>query len=651
MAYNGSEQHCFEDDDLFPERATETEADWQRLFASATQADSTYIDLDPIFSQSILSTAPTEDAIKHQISSSQSESTFEPSHPPKLKSKSSCLPSHAVNILAQWLEKHSNHPYPTKDEKSSLAEETGLTVAQVSTWFANARRRYKRGSFGNRLSEPEPIRTSLEVPLTSRETWPFMSPLDRWENSPPEIEPAPLEAIINAVARSEHNSLGDKSFVNGEGISALGDDNLSIALSNQTGPVLSSSSNSSVHSYSSSISGASFGCFYLEEPRRRRRRRRRNAIKTTATHKRPFQCTFCTDTFRTKHDWTRHEKTLHLSLESFTCAPFGCVYTSPTDGIDHCVFCDEPTPTESHTEGHRFTSCQLKPSSFRTFYRKDHLIQHLRLLHGVTRAGPVIDTWKSQVDHINSRCGFCGDRFTLWSERNNHIAQHFRDGALMKDWQGCRGLDPVVALAVENAMPPYLIGIESTGMDPFSASWTTDKGGSLSCAAEETSCNLTGGQNPTFFEHLTACLTKYVQQMITAGQIITDEMLQKEARRLVYGDDDPWNQTPADNAQWLRLFKEGVGLEQGSGVQTEPSEGIANWGCNEYNFCLPWSAEPWAPTGSYLGGDPSNLNSTFMAWAWQSPECLAEFRRNMQALSDGQSKDADFGCNLQANHL
>lgn len=27
---------------------------------------------------------------------------------------------------------------------------------------------------------------------------------------------------------------------------------------------------------------------------------------------RTYQCTFCTETFKTKHDWQRHEKSLHL---------------------------------------------------------------------------------------------------------------------------------------------------------------------------------------------------------------------------------------------------------------------------------------------------------------------------------------------------
>ncbi|KAL3434500.1 hypothetical protein BDV09DRAFT_185738 [Aspergillus tetrazonus] len=614
MAYTRSELHFLEDDETLQTISSETESDFQRLFKSGSSlAESTHFDLD------------------------------------SARKKSSSFSRHAVKILEQWMDTHFENPYPTKDEKASLAQHTGLTVAQVSTWLANARRRYKHGSLRERrASEPGRIEPFGECQSASPKDWLSMSPLDRWENSPPEIEPAPLEAIMNAVASSANNNsrlASSTADMGGKDLSATCNiDAQSVVSSNHSRSALSSSSNSSAHSFSSNISGGSFGCFYLDEPLRRRRRRRRKTIKSTPTHKRPFQCTFCTDTFRTKHDWTRHEKTLHLPLESFSCAPFGPVYTSPADGTDRCVFCDELCPTKTHIEAHRFTACQERPSSFRTFYRKDHLIQHLRLMHGATQVLPVMDTWKSQVEHVNSRCGFCETRFTLWSERNNHLAQHFRDGALMKDWQGCRGLDPLVALAVENAMPPYLIGIESAGMNPFSASRLNDVGDSRRAAADAEVChNRPTGHDPTPFEYLTARLTQYVQQTSAAGQTVTDEMLQKEARRIVFGDDDPWNQTPADNVEWLKLFKEGVGLGQRSESTAETSINQDNEEYSEYSFCLPWSADHWTPAGTHPGADSSDIDGTSMAWAWQSPECLAEFRRNMEALSAGLiNEEGDF---------
>ena len=44
-------------------------------------------------------------------------------------------------ILREWLVQHLTNPYPSDSQKMHLAGETGLTIAQVNTWFVNARRR------------------------------------------------------------------------------------------------------------------------------------------------------------------------------------------------------------------------------------------------------------------------------------------------------------------------------------------------------------------------------------------------------------------------------------------------------------------------------------------------------------------------------
>ncbi|XP_032826967.2 uncharacterized protein LOC116952058 [Petromyzon marinus] len=46
--------------------------------------------------------------------------------------------------LKAWLNEHRKNPYPTKGEKIMLAIITKMTLTQVSTWFANARRRLKK---------------------------------------------------------------------------------------------------------------------------------------------------------------------------------------------------------------------------------------------------------------------------------------------------------------------------------------------------------------------------------------------------------------------------------------------------------------------------------------------------------------------------
>ena len=47
-------------------------------------------------------------------------------------------------VLVKWIEEHQANPYPTKAEKQLLAYYSGMNLTQLSTWFANARRRIKK---------------------------------------------------------------------------------------------------------------------------------------------------------------------------------------------------------------------------------------------------------------------------------------------------------------------------------------------------------------------------------------------------------------------------------------------------------------------------------------------------------------------------
>jgi hypothetical protein len=224
-----------------------------------------------------------------------------------------------------------------------------------------------------------------------------------------------------------------------------------------------------------------------------------------------------------------------------------------------------------------------------------------------------MDMWKSEATFIKSRCGFCAQTFNKWQDRIDHLAKHFKSGAQMRDWKGCRGLDPAVAANVTNAMPPYLIGNESRSPFPFSATneatWSqnlrfaTAAGtdleytlpnspdwDSLIGAANVIPKPTTGACQPmltsteteslrlemdysmhygpnggspgaiTCWEILTTRLGKYVQEQIILGIIPTDDDLQRQARQILYEDDDSWNQTAADNQEWLELFKKAHGL-------------------------------------------------------------------------------------------
>jgi hypothetical protein len=218
---------------------------------------------------------------------------------------------------------------------------------------------------------------------------------------------------------------------------------------------------------------------------------------------------------------------------------------------------------------------------------------------------PSMDLWKSEAQVIKSRCGFCGLNFDKWQDRIDHLAKEFRAGATMKDWKGCRGFEPQVAAHVTNAMPPYLIANESKSPFPFSATNSSSMkhmvmqfeksdleflipGDLNEEPAPQTSTNPTvfaspsTGQhslsrtgtssssqahspnvNATCWEVLTLRLGRYARQHVEqyGPKFLTDRMLQSEARRILYDSDDPWEQTAADNPEWLNLFKKAHGID------------------------------------------------------------------------------------------
>ncbi|KAI7367651.1 hypothetical protein KC354_g3273 [Hortaea werneckii] len=321
---------------------------------------------------------------------------------------------------------------------------------------------------------------------------------------------------------------------------------------------------------------------------------------------------------RWKYDWTRHEKSLHLSLEKWVCAPLGPVVVDAETNRRKCVYCEELDPDDEHLEFHNHHQCEEKGIDARTFYRKDHLRQHLRLMHGCAMS-PAMEKWKFTAVKINSRCGFCAQRFSVWQERVDHLTAHFKAGARMKEWKGCRGLDPAVAAQVTNAMPPYLIGIEAVSAVPFSATnratWdqTSPDDHVHPTSTQEASKGGNGLESKaTCWEILTVRLGKFANEMSHKGVVLTDEMLQRQARKLLYEDDDAWNQTAADNPEWLDLFKKAHGLDYipstigGSGQQIpEDLETYGDLGLRipftvqlqAYNECLSDAGEARGAAG------------------------------------------------------
>ncbi|KIW10402.1 hypothetical protein PV08_11364 [Exophiala spinifera] len=492
------------------------------------------------------------------------------------------FPRDAVKILKQWLAEHADHPYPNEREKDELKQVTGLKRSQISNWLANARR---RGKVRPASGPSSPMLGAIDIPQRSQDPADIanLNPLDRWKASPPEHEPASMTAIAKAVTStpfpartqsysSAHNSrAGSRAGSRTSSRKGSSEENSSFSMFRA--PSVSSfgtreSTNSDL-TFASSRSNKSKASLASSQERRRRRRapvtQRAAAQQAKTRSARIFQCTFCTDSFPAKYDWQRHEKSLHLALERWTCCPNGGTMIDALTQTEMCVFCREPNPTADHLELHNFTACQEKTLQERTFYRKDHLSQHLKLMHNA-KVHSHMDSWKSTTNEIKSACGFCPSKFTTWQQRADHLAAHFRNGADMSMWSNGWGFEPYVERLVENAIPPYLIAHEKLTMDPYVArasqatpSAGTDAGMTNGTSAESTEPDqITKDSN--CWGRLEQELTKYVSQQRSAGRIPSDKDIQDQARMIIYEDNDPWNWTCADNQQWLDTFKYQQGL-------------------------------------------------------------------------------------------
>lgn len=402
-------------------------------------------------------------------------------------------------------------------------------------------------------------------------------PLERWKESPPEGEAASLSAIQNALENpSSYSGVNQLHVTPG---SVPGNPFQNYRRPASRGPSTTSgesaTSASSRRSNRSGVSALSNGSQAMSDKKsagiRKKQTQETRKKRSSANQPRIFCCTFCCDKFKNKFDWMRHEKSLHLNLESWTCAPFGGSVVLPSTGRTHCAYCNQLDPTFQHLDEHKHGLCQQQIRSFR---RKDHLVQHMRVFHRLETI-PLIDDWKRAITEIPSRCGFCDGRMSNWDERADHLTFHFRQGCTMANWIGDHEFPPEIAAQVTHSVPPYLLDFESRTFVPFSAtngavndhlSQMLSRASFLDAAGEPQAIpeSLEPGLQPvqegnlvSYTEVLTRHLSHYAQQMMRGGVIPTDEMFQLEARQLLFDSEDQWNQTMADNLEWLTKFRGG----------------------------------------------------------------------------------------------
>ncbi|KAG6336262.1 hypothetical protein ID866_2816, partial [Astraeus odoratus] len=144
---------------------------------------------------------PAASATTQTSASSTSHSPQQPPPPSTLVDrptrKRGKLPKETTDYLKAWLHRHSDHPYPSEEEKKQLCHATGLSMSQVSNWMINARRRIlapaHKAAHGPTTSAPYPPH-GRTVPASSA-----LDPLARRASMPADslqlFHPLPLQSL------------------------------------------------------------------------------------------------------------------------------------------------------------------------------------------------------------------------------------------------------------------------------------------------------------------------------------------------------------------------------------------------------------------------------------------------------------------------
>ncbi|CAL1713422.1 unnamed protein product [Somion occarium] len=112
-----------------------TESDWNFPNADYPMSASSTT------SSGLASATSTAPAMSVGSSPTRSPQAPAPSLVERQPRKRGKLPKPVTDFLKDWLHRHSDHPYPSEEEKKQLCHATGLSMSQVSNWMINARRR------------------------------------------------------------------------------------------------------------------------------------------------------------------------------------------------------------------------------------------------------------------------------------------------------------------------------------------------------------------------------------------------------------------------------------------------------------------------------------------------------------------------------
>jgi hypothetical protein len=107
------------------------------------------------------------------------------------------------------------------------------------------------------------------------------------------------------------------------------------------------------------------------------------------------------------------------------------------EGNPLCQFCLAPISVSTNNKQH-YLQCQKARNGRHIFAgaREGRFKHHLKRQHGLAGIAAEQSTWAFDVQgDWPSECGFCGDQFSSWQDRINHIAAHFREGVDISSWR------------------------------------------------------------------------------------------------------------------------------------------------------------------------------------------------------------------------
>ncbi|KAI8941086.1 hypothetical protein NX059_002326 [Plenodomus lindquistii] len=389
----------------------------------------------------------------------------------KRKGTQSRIPLEARQILE---DEFASNPYPCSWEMDIVAHQANLEIKRVRNWYNNtrARKKVENSHVGVTLHDHDELPGGSKVlkPKLSKDS---LEAMDKHADTAIHTPQPSLNKYLAQSYQEDAVELDDlQSAMDRHG--DILSDNLTFDPSRRGSVITSvtsaSSSGTAPTMYTVSSNGSHSGISSFGRERRRGRRRmawkdttysqqRINGVNNAGQPQKdlPFFCTFCKRAFKTKYEWLRHEDSVHALRTTWICCD-----TKGAGSLESCPFCGQKHPDDAHMAGHKFQHCRSQPESKRTFYRRDHFVQHLHHVHFTNVKHPSVRVgcqarllgteggsyfgckeltlkWRRfgapmKRDDPMMHCGFCGKISKDWTTRCAHVAEHLRSHLDRSSW-------------------------------------------------------------------------------------------------------------------------------------------------------------------------------------------------------------------------